>query len=368
VLYTIPNFITAGSGRAMLNVVEGLDRARFEPSVCVFKRGGRLEAEVERRGILLIEQPFAIPARPYHTLWRRVQNAAAPFREHSFDIWHSFHYLDDYTEPLVARAAGARAWVFTKKSMSWHQHSWHLRSLLASGIGAQNSDMMKEFFSSMLYRDKTCLIPPTVDVETYTPSVRTRLDIRSRLGIPGSAVVLSSIAHLIPVKGHPVLILAAASTPNVHLLLAGSGDDSEYGKSLRGQAARLGVANRVHFLGKVDDIPSLLAETDIFALATRGHGHEEGCPVALLEAMSAGRACIATNVAGSRDVIVAGKSGILVPPDDPIALGSAIALLAGSAGERRRLGHAAHLRILENYTIPREVAAYEDLYIRVLKA
>ncbi len=55
ILFTIPNFITAGSGRAMLNIIERLDRTRFEPSIAVLKRGGSLEAEIERQGIPLLE-------------------------------------------------------------------------------------------------------------------------------------------------------------------------------------------------------------------------------------------------------------------------------------------------------------------------
>ncbi|HVO31341.1 MAG TPA: hypothetical protein VMV18_11410, partial [bacterium] len=126
ILFTIPNFITAGSGRAMLNIIERLDRARFEPGVMVLRRGGKLDAEVERLGIPLIAHQFTIPARPYHTLLRRAREAAAPLRDGRWELWHSFHYGDDYTEPLIARAAGARGWIFTKKNMNWHRRAWHV--------------------------------------------------------------------------------------------------------------------------------------------------------------------------------------------------------------------------------------------------
>ena len=152
----------------------------------------------------------------------------------------------------------------------------------------------------------------------------------------------------------------------MHLILAGAGEDTEYGQSLRGQAKRLGAAERVHFVGKMDDIPALLAETDVFALATRANGHEEGCPVALLEAMASGRACVATDVAGSRDLLVNGQSGMLVPAGDALALGQAIDRLARSPGDRRRFGHAALTRVMERYTIEHEVRAHEALYAETL--
>jgi glycosyltransferase involved in cell wall biosynthesis len=368
ILFTIPNFITAGSGRAMLNIIERLDRARFDPSVAVLRRGGKLDAEVERLGIPLIEHQFTVDARPYHSLLRRARAAAAPLKAHRFALWHSFHYGDDYTEPLIARAAGARGWIYTKKNMNWHARAWHMRSFLARRIAAQNTDMMRDFFAGPIYRGKTRLIPRGVDVTRFSPSVPPRLKLREQLGIPADATVITSVAQLLAVKGHPVLILAAASVKKTHLLLAGGDEKSEYADSLRGQVKRHGVSDRVHFLGKVDDVSALLAETDIFALATRAQGHEEGCPVALLEAMAAGRACIATDVAGSRDLIVNGQSGILVPSGDPLAMGQAIDRFAQNAGERRRFGHAALTRVIEKFTIDHEVRAHEALYAEALHA
>ncbi len=292
--------------------------------------------------------------------------AAEPFKAHGFALWHSFHYGDDYTEALIARAAGARGWIYTKKNMNWKRLSWHARSLLARRIAAQNTDMMREFFASPFYRGKARLVRRGVDVVKFSPSVPPRLKLRERLGIPADATVVSSVAHLVPVKGHPVIILAAASVKNTHLLLAGHDPTSDYADSLRGQVKRHGVSDRVHFLGRVEDVPALLAETDIFVLATRAHGQEEGCPVALLEAMAAGRACIATDVAGSRDLIVNGQSGVLVPSGDPLAMGQAIDRFAQNAGERRRFGHAALTRIMEKFTIDHEVRAHEALYTEAL--
>ena len=248
--------------------------------------------------------------------------------------------------------------------MNWQGRAWHVRSLLARRIAAQNKDMLREFFSAIPYRRKTTLIPTSVDTVRYAPGVRPRLHLRERLAIPADSIVVTSVAHLLPVKGHPVLLLAAGSVPAAYLLLAGANDESEYADALRGQAKRLGLADRVHFLGAVDDVPALLAETDVFALATRERG--EGCPVALLEAMAAGCACIATDVSGSRDLIVNGQTGLLVPPGDPVALGHAIERLARSPGERRRFGHAACTSVVKGYAIEHEVRAYETLYAEAL--
>lgn len=116
ILFTIPNFITAGSGQLLLDIAERLDRTRFEPHICVLKRGGRLEELIEALGIPFIERPFTVAPRPLSSLRGNVWRAARPFRSEHYNIWHSFHYSADYTEPLIARASGAKAWVYSNLS------------------------------------------------------------------------------------------------------------------------------------------------------------------------------------------------------------------------------------------------------------
>src|SRR4029453_18540993 len=154
ILFTIPNFITAGSGRAMLNIVQRLDLNKYAPAVCVLQKGDSLDIEVGKTGIPLIEALFTVNAKPYAGLLNRARNAAKVFRGYGFQLWHSFHYSDDYTEPMIAHFAGARAWVYTKKNMNWGRRSWYLRTFLARRVAVQNSDMMRDFFSGPFFRRK----------------------------------------------------------------------------------------------------------------------------------------------------------------------------------------------------------------------
>jgi glycosyltransferase involved in cell wall biosynthesis len=364
ILYTIPNFITAGSGRAMLNVIERLDRARYSPTVCVLKPGGALYDELERLDIPRMVAPFAIPTRPLPSFPLRAWRAAQVFRPHKFDLWHSFHYLDDYTEPIVARLSGAAAWCFTKKNMNWWRRSWRLRSRLATAIAAQNTTMLSEFFQSPALRAKTRLIQPGVDHWAFHPSIPPRLGLRNQQQFDG--IVAAIVAHIVPVKGHEILIRAAAHAPNLILWIVGRPDDAAYVDSLKRLSAELGISGRVCFLGGVSDVPALLSEVDIFVLSSNSRG--EGCPVALLEAMAAGRACIATDVPGSKDVIQSGENGLLVPAENPSALAEALRQLAGSAELRRQVGVAARKRIESQFTLDREAALYDAMYQEALKA
>ena len=367
ILFTIPNFITAGSGRALLNIVSRLDRRRFAPAVCVQRKGGALDREVEELGIPFLEAPFTLSARPFRSLPWRVRRVAAPFRPHRFTLWHSFHYLDDYTEPLVARSAGARGWIYTKKNMNWWRRAWYVRSWLARRVVAQNTDMLRDFFASPVWRRKVRHIPRGVDTLRFRPVEAPDLTLRSELGISPQATVVGCVAHLVPVKGHSTLLEAAARLPGLEVLLAGQTTDRKHAESLRCLAQELGVAARVHFLGQVGDVAALLRELDVFVLPTWNRWRVEGCPVALLEAMASGCACIATDVAGSHDLIDSPGCGRLVAPEDPAALADALRSLAASPELRRSLGEAARRRVVEQFSIEREVELHEDLYSEILE-
>jgi glycosyltransferase involved in cell wall biosynthesis len=172
------------------------------------------------------------------------------------------------------------------------------------------------------------------------------------------------VANLLPIKGQGTLIRAIKGVPGSHAVLAGPRLDESYAGNLESLAEELGVAERVHFLGPVTDVSALLSELDIFVLPSLPPG--EGCPVALLEAMSSGRACIASDVPGCRDLLVPGRSGVLVRPGDPEALTEALASLS-SSGVRASFGKEARQRVLERFTIEQEARAYEEMYLALAR-
>ncbi|MBX3744347.1 MAG: glycosyltransferase [Verrucomicrobiae bacterium] len=346
----------------MLNIVERLDRRRLAPGVCVSRKGGELDRVVEELGLPFIEAEFTVPARPYLSLAWRAWRAARRLRRGGFQIWHSFHYSSDYTEAIIARMAGARAWVFTKKNMSWGERAWRLRTQFATRIAAQNTDMLREFFGRPAWARKTRLVPRGVVTERFHPEAVPELNLRCRLGIPVDDVVVACVAQLLPVKGHATLLEAVATSADLHVLLAGAPLDAEYARELDALTRRLRLERRVHFLGQVSNVPALLSEVDVFVLPTWARWRMEGCPVALLEAMACGKACVATDIPGSRDLVETGVSGLLVPPEDVEAMKGALAALVADAGLRQQLGMEARRRVLERFTIEAEVAAHEALY------
>ena len=352
----------------MLNIVERLDRKRFAPAVCVERKGGVMDAEVQALNIPFLEAPFTVPIRPYLTLLPRCGRAALLFRPYRFALWHSFHYADDYSEPLIARFAGAKAWVYTKKAMGWGSRAWKVRSYLATRIVADNHQMLPLMFDRALLRNKVRVIHHGIPTEQYAPGLRPGLGIRERIGCRNGDTLIGCVAHLVPVKGHPTLLQALVQVPQARLVLAGRCTDQEYAASLHRIAAELQITERVNFLGPVQDVPALLNEIDIAVLPTWAKWRMEGCPVALLEAMSCGKACVATDIPGSRDLVENEKSGLLVAPEDPKALATALQRLVASLELRRQLGASARQRVLDHFTIEKEVAAHEALYCEILGA
>ena len=124
-----------------------------------------------------------------------------------------------------------------------------------------------------------------------------------------------------------------------------------------------GVRDSVRLPGFVEDVDSLVAAHEIFVLPSV---RPEGFGLVLIEAMAQGRPCIASNAGGPREIVLDGRTGILVPPGDAVALADAISRLLADPEERRRLGDAADADVRERFSADRTVNGVEAVYDRVL--
>jgi glycosyltransferase involved in cell wall biosynthesis len=179
------------------------------------------------------------------------------------------------------------------------------------------------------------------------------------LGLPADALVVGTLGRLTEQKGQRVLLHAVAELarrlPRLVLLLAGAGQLRD---ELERESDRLGIADRVRFLGLRRDRATLYAALDVFVLPSRW----EGLSLALVEAMGAGRAVVATAVGGNPEVVADGRTGLLVPPDDPSTLADALARLLASPDERASLGVAAAAEARSRFAIEQHVAEIAALY------
>lgn len=158
----------------------------------------------------------------------------------------------------------------------------------------------------------------------------TRAAARKALGLPMDAFVVCCAASLTPRKGQRFLLEAVADLGNqIHVLLCGEGKEET---KLRQQTAELGLDERVQFLGFQSDVRLALAASDIFCLPSL----HEGLPNVVLEALAAGLPTIATNIAGTPEIIENGINGFLVPAGEAEAIGVAIENLQTDENLRRQ--------------------------------
>ena len=183
-------------------------------------------------------------------------------------------------------------------------------------------------------------------------------DVRAELGIGDDEVVVTMVANLRPQKDHANALDAverlAPDGPPTRLLLVGQGpllDD------VRRDVARRRLDDRVLVLGQRDDVPAVLAASDLLLLASR----QEGLPVAVMEAFALGLPVVSTAVGGVPEAVRDGIEGFLVPPKDPVALAAAMDRLRCDVGLRARLGRSSADRATA-FDAARAVARVEAVY------
>jgi len=200
-----------------------------------------------------------------------------------------------------------------------------------------------------------------VDLQEFSPQPEVRDAVRERLGIPGDALVVGSVGRMVPLKDFTTLLKAAevlvAETPNLHVLLVGSG--SELSRLQDYVANSRHLAGRVVFPGAVDQVADLLNAMDIFVLPTL----MEGMSNTLLEALAVGLPVVATRVGGNPEVVADGVCGYLFPPQDVPELASQMRTLLRAPRLRTDFGRAARDRALRRFSLDRMLRRYRDLYI-----
>jgi glycosyltransferase involved in cell wall biosynthesis len=192
-----------------------------------------------------------------------------------------------------------------------------------------------------------------------------RTTLRDDLRLTRYDRLLVSVGNLYPVKGHQHLVKAlailAAPHPTLHLAIAGRGEMAD---TLATCARELGVEHRVHLLGLRSDIPAILAAADIFVLPSLS----EGLPLALLEAMFAGRPIVASDVGEVGVALAHGDAGMLVEPGNPHALAAAIESLLCNPNRAKNLADRAARRAVAEYDVARMVRRYIGLYEEEISA
>jgi phosphatidylinositol alpha-1,6-mannosyltransferase len=213
------------------------------------------------------------------------------------------------------------------------------------------------------------VIPPGVDIDRFRPQAddaAARSVTRKRFGLPDPAPLVLGVSRLVPRKGFDVLIDAVArldrsAVEPVHLALAGSGRDRD---RLARRAARAGLGERFHLLGRVpdEDLAAVYGTADVFAMCCRERwaGLEaEGFGIVFLEAAASGLPAVAGRSGGAREAVDDGSTGYVVDPLDAGAVAVALERLLADPTLRRQMGAAARARAEQAF-------AYDTLAARLM--
>jgi glycosyltransferase involved in cell wall biosynthesis len=225
----------------------------------------------------------------------------------------------------------------------------------------------REFLDAGLPADRLHRIPHGVDTRRFRPaSAAERQALRGRLGLPADARLIVFTGRLLRGKGIEVLVAAfrriARDEPAARLLLVGSGrgQSLDVEDALRDQVEAAGLAPRVSFVGRVENVEDWLRASDVFAFPS----FFEAMPLSVIEAAACGLACVASDVGGIADVIEDGEAGWLVAPGDEAGLAGALGAALEPASALAR-GRAARGVVEQRFDFERSAERYRTLFVEL---
>ena len=356
VLHVIDSLIQAGAEALVKDMVPRMRAAGLDVSVAVLKElDSPFERELREKKIPFLPTASGGIYSPAHVL-------SLKRHMHKFDVIQTYLFPAQLFAPLAATLAGSKVPLVLSEQTTHNRRKriW-LRPLEKWMYGryaaiACASDGIASSLRTWVpgLDEKITVIPNGIDIQTFERAVPVP---RSSVGINNGNCVLLYVARLEPQKDHANLLRALAQIPDADLVLAG---DGSLRSQLEDQAKTLGVASRVHFLGRRKDVAELLQMADIYVHPAAF----EGFGIAAAEALSAGKPVVASNVPGLAQVV--GDAGILVPPGDPGTLAREVRTLIQAHARRSELSKAAVERGRQ-FSIEKTVAAYIDLYRSVIK-
>lgn len=360
VLYLAQHLTMGGAEELLLGVATRLPRERFEVTVGCLTREGVIAQELRRAGlrvVLLPGEPGPRDPAAFRRLLRFIR-AERP------DVVHTFLLNAGLYGRLAAWLARVPAIYHAEQNIYRQKSRRHL--LFERFLAARTTRIVAccravgEFYRRQVGLDPARLevIYNAVDYAAVAPRPD-REAARAELGLRPDELAIGTLGRLTEQKGQDVLLEALERLrrlrprPAFRLLLAGQGPRQI---DLAAQAARLGLRERVDFLGVRRDRETLYAAMDLFALPSRW----EGLSLALAEAAGVGLPIVATEVGGNAEVVEAGPGAWLVPPEQPEPLAEALA--AALDGPRR----VERPEVRARFSLERHVELLEASYRRAL--
>jgi len=372
IAYVVHNFNMGGLERCVARLANGLDRDHFEPTIICLQDNGTAAQWLEVDDVDIIElhkKPGNDPGV--------VRRLASALKTNKIDIVHS-HNWGTLVETTLARwFARTPIHVHAERGMeldamrasSWKQRlrgratrwAFERTDHLIAVAEAVRQQMLKRCGR---LKKPIQVVPNGVDVPAIDPEGPSIEEIRNQLKIPPQAVIVGSVGRLVPVKDFPSAIDAIARIRDekldVHLLLVGDGPELE---NLSRHAAQQHLTDRVHLVGRRNDVGNWLAAMDIYLNCSLN----EGMSQSILEAMAAGVPPVVTDVGDNAALIGdVNTQDCIVRSGNADQLASALSKLVLDGELRGKLGTQAKRRHVSHYTVEKMISNYETMYNNLL--
>jgi len=365
-LHVVGRFGIGGTERQQAELIKRLPADRYEQTVAAMEKGA-FAAEVEQRGVPVIEFPFTSfynirAARNYLALARLI-------RRQRFHLVHCHNFYSNIFGTIAARLAGMKTIITSRRDLGGMFTKTQLRvQRLAYRFSAAvlaNSQGVKRFLieNEQVPETKIHCVYNGIDTDRFTPQ-EPASDAAESLGIAPGSPVVGMVGNLHPWKGFDVFIRIAAavnaSRPGVRFLIVGDGPQRG---ALEQMARELHVEQSVTFAGARGDIPEILALMSVFVLSSPA----EGLPNAVLEAMACGLPVVASNTGGVPETVNDGETGFLVLPGDTAGFAEKILQLLGDPARAKQMGQAGRRAALENFSCESLVKNTQALYDEIMQ-
>lgn len=366
-----------GAPRTVLSLVRHLDRQRFAPLV-ICPNDGSLVPALRKAGADVCVIPWRVRFTRPRSLphWvalldmlpsviRFVVQTSRFLSRQQIDVVHV---------NSIVHVPGALAARLAHKPVVWMIQeilpSGWMASMLAKVVhGLADKIIVASGATGEVFpQDSAKVVVGYTGVDLGKFDIRLNGTIRDELGI-GSEPVVTTVTNLIPRKGVECFVRAAGQMheafPEARFLIVGDAPPhaAAYKRKLMQLSKALGLDEVLHFVGFREDIPQILADSDLFILTSV----QDPFPWVVLEAMAMGKPVVATDVGGLREAVVDDETGFLVPSGDATAIADAASLLLQYPERAHDMGQAGHERVRASFSVEVYVKRMEGIYREVSK-
>jgi glycosyltransferase involved in cell wall biosynthesis len=357
----------AGAGGVALRGAKALDSERYEV-VFVIGSGNRLIQEARDSGFEVVIQEHLCSEISLKHDRAALADLKAFFRAEQFDIVHTHSAKAGALGRLAARDARVGRIVHTYHGFPFHAFQSRLRRQTYIRIERSLGRFTDAFLAvgpAVAAEAITRGIAPSERVRTIgvavgngrAPDLSDQAEARRLLGVPPGMRVVGTVGRLDFQKAPEDFVNALAGLRRRDVYGVWIGDGPLRAKTEK-LAARRGLTGRMSFLGERSDVANLLPGLDVFAMASR----YEGLPCAIVEAMAAARPVVATAVNAVPNVVIAGETGLLVPPGRPDLLSRALEYLIENPAVAARLGLSGRAHLGEELSPAALGAVLDETY------